>query len=51
MVLKVAPALTVSEEQLQEFVSALGDVVELVHSGGRFWSEPLGMIRRIITSV
>jgi ornithine--oxo-acid transaminase len=51
MVLKIAPALTVSEEQAEEFVNALGEVVELMHSGGSFWSEPLGMVRRIIRSV
>jgi ornithine--oxo-acid transaminase len=51
MVLKVAPALTVSEEHLQQFVDALGEVVELMHHGGSFWSEPLGMVRRIIGSV
>jgi ornithine--oxo-acid transaminase len=51
MVLKVAPPLTVTEEQAQAFVTALGEVVELIHSGGSFWSEPLGMVRRIIASV
>jgi ornithine--oxo-acid transaminase len=51
MVLKIAPALTVREKQAEEFVSALGEVVDLMHSGGSFWSEPLGMVRRIIRSV
>ena len=51
MVLKIAPALTVGEEQAEEFVDALGEVVELMHSGGSFWSEPLGMIRRIIRAI
>jgi ornithine--oxo-acid transaminase len=51
MVLKIAPALTVSTEQANEFVSALADVVELMHSVGSFWSEPLGMVRRIIGTI
>ncbi|MBV8453320.1 MAG: aspartate aminotransferase family protein [Deltaproteobacteria bacterium] len=51
MVLKIAPALTVSEEQAEGFVNALGEMVELMHSSVSFWSEPLGMVRRIIRSV
>jgi ornithine--oxo-acid transaminase len=51
MVLKIAPALTISEEQVVEFIDALGEVVNLMHSGGSFWSEPLGMVGRIIKSV
>jgi ornithine--oxo-acid transaminase len=51
MVLKVAPALTITEDRLQQFVSALGDIVELMHHAGSFWSEPLGMVRRIMGSV
>jgi ornithine--oxo-acid transaminase len=50
-VLKVAPALTVAEERLKKFVSALGELVESMHHGGRFRSEPLGMARRIIGSI
>jgi ornithine--oxo-acid transaminase len=50
-VLKVAPALTVTEEQAQKFVNALGEVVELMHSAGTFWSEPLGMAGRVISSI
>lgn len=51
MVLKVAPPLIVSEAQLDEFVAAIGKVVELMHGGGGFWSEALGMARRVITSI
>lgn len=51
MVLKIAPALTIDEDHLEQFVNALGDVVELMHGGGSFWSEPLGMVRRIIGSI
>jgi ornithine--oxo-acid transaminase len=51
MVLKVAPALTISEEHLDRFVGALGEVVELMHSHSSFWSEPLAMARRIAGSI
>ncbi len=51
MVLKVAPALTIKEEQLNRFVDALSDVVELMHSGGSFWYEPLGIVRRLLGSI
>jgi ornithine--oxo-acid transaminase len=51
MVLKVAPPLIVTDDQLEQFVAALGDIVELMHSGGRFWSEALGMARRVIGAI
>jgi hypothetical protein len=37
--------------QAAEFVDALGEMVDLMHTGGSFWSEPLGMVRRIIGSI
>jgi ornithine--oxo-acid transaminase len=43
MVLKVAPPLIVSEQQLEEFVVAICSVAELMHGGGGFWSEALGV--------
>jgi ornithine--oxo-acid transaminase len=46
MVLKVAPPLVVSDEQLDTFVGAVRDVVQLAHSPGAFWSEALGLARR-----
>jgi ornithine--oxo-acid transaminase len=50
-VLKVAPPLTVSDEHLDEFVEALVQVVEMMHTAGSFWTEPLGMGRRIIGTI
>jgi ornithine--oxo-acid transaminase len=47
MVLKVAPPLVVTEAQLHEFVEAVRDVVDLMHTSGAFWSEALGMVRRV----
>jgi len=46
MVLKVAPPLVVSDAQLDAFVLAVRDVVELAHSPGAFWSDALGLARR-----
>jgi ornithine--oxo-acid transaminase len=46
MVLKVAPPLMVSEAQVDQFVSAIQQVVELAHSSSSFWSEALGLARR-----
>ncbi|HXM20449.1 MAG TPA: aspartate aminotransferase family protein [Terriglobales bacterium] len=48
MVLKVAPPLVVTDDQIDEFVSALKAVVELAHSSSAFWSEALGLARRAI---
>jgi ornithine--oxo-acid transaminase len=51
MVLKISPPLIVTEEQLERFVEAMGEIVEKMHSGGRFWSEALGMARRVIGAI
>jgi ornithine--oxo-acid transaminase len=48
MVLKVAPPLVVTKEQLGEFVSSIREVVEIMHSSNTFWTEALGMARRAI---
>ena len=46
LVLKVAPPLVVSDAQLQEFVEAVREVVDLAHNSVGFWSEALGLARR-----
>ncbi len=46
--LKCAPPLVVSEEQVERFVGALAAVVELMHTSPLFWSEALGMARRVV---
>ncbi len=48
MVLKVAPPLVVSEAQLDRFVDAICEVVELMHSSNVFWSEALGLAKRVM---
>ncbi len=50
MVLKVAPPLVVTSEQIAEFVTAVRNVVELAHHPGAFWSEALGLARRAISA-
>ncbi len=48
MVLKAAPPLVVTEEQLDQFVSAIRDVVEFADSSPCFWTEALGLARRAV---
>jgi ornithine--oxo-acid transaminase len=48
MVLKAAPPLVVTEEQLDQFVAGVASVVDLAHTSGSFWSEALGLARRAI---
>jgi ornithine--oxo-acid transaminase len=48
MVLKVAPPLIVEDSHLDSFVQAVAEVVECMHSSGAFWSEALGLARRVI---
>jgi ornithine--oxo-acid transaminase len=46
MVLKVAPPLVVTEAQVDEFVQAVHDVVDMAHNTAAFWAEALGLARR-----
>ena len=48
MVLKVAPPLVVTEEQLDRFVDAITAVVDLMHTSASFWSEALSLARRAV---
>jgi ornithine--oxo-acid transaminase len=48
MVLKAAPPLIVTPEQLDEFVRAIRDIVELAEASPAFWTEALGMARRAV---
>ncbi len=49
MVLKVAPPLVVTEEQIDRFVDAIHAVVDLMHTSGSFWSEALGLAARAVS--
>jgi ornithine--oxo-acid transaminase len=46
MVLKAAPPLMVTVEQLDEFVEGIRDVVEMAQTSPAFWTEALGMVKR-----
>jgi ornithine--oxo-acid transaminase len=48
MVLKAAPPLTATSEQLDEFVRAIRDVIEMAQTSPAFWTEALGMVRRSV---
>jgi ornithine--oxo-acid transaminase len=48
MVLKVAPPLIVSRAELNEFVLAIREVVELMHSSPSFWTEAVGLAKRAV---
>jgi ornithine--oxo-acid transaminase len=47
-VLKVAPPLVVTEAEVDEFVVKMGEVVESIHSSTTFWTEALGLARRVV---
>ncbi len=48
MVLKVAPPLVVSEDEIDEFVAAIRSVVDVMHSSPSFWTEALGLAKRAV---
>jgi ornithine--oxo-acid transaminase len=48
MVLKVAPPLVVTQDEIDEFVTAIRDVVALMHSSPSFWTEALGLAKRAV---
>jgi len=48
-VLKAAPPLMVTSEQLDEFVEAIRDVVEMAQTSLTFWTEALAMVRRVVS--
>jgi len=48
MVLKAAPPLMVTSEQLDEYVDAIRDVVEMAQNSPAFWTEALAMMRRAV---
>jgi ornithine--oxo-acid transaminase len=48
MVLKAAPPLIVTEEHIDQFVNAVRDVVDLMHNSSSYWTEALGMARRVM---
>lgn len=51
MVLKAAPPLIVTETQIDTYVAAVRDIVDLMHRSPSFWTEALGLARRAIGSI
>ena len=48
MVLKAAPPLVAKEQHVDEFVRAVTNVADLMHTSAGFWTEALGMARRVM---
>lgn len=48
MVLKVAPPLMAGREHVDHFVHSIHGVVETMHSSSSFWTEALGLARRVV---
>ena len=51
MVLKATPPLVVTEAQIDRYVAAVRDTVDLMHTSAAFWTEALGLARRAIGSI
>jgi hypothetical protein len=51
MVLKISPPLTISDAQLEQFVSSLDQTVNLIHNSSSFWSEALKIGQRLFRSM
>ena len=48
LVLKASPALTVTDEQVVDYLDGIEATVDLMHRSTGFWSEALGMARRVL---
>ena len=51
MVLKISPPLGIDDAQLDHFAHAVEQTVDLMHTSPRFWSEALGLAKRVVTSL
>ena len=51
MVLKVSPPLMIEDAHLDRFVSAIGEIAELMHTFGGFWTEAIGLAQRTLASI
>jgi ornithine--oxo-acid transaminase len=50
MSLKISPPLIVTDAQMDHYVSAIAAVVGDMHGSPAFWSEPLGIARRVLAT-
>lgn len=51
LVLKVAPPLVIEEAQIERYLDAIEAVVRSIHTSNAFWSEALGIGRRVLASI
>jgi ornithine--oxo-acid transaminase len=51
MVLKISPPLVINDEQLDRFVLAIEQVVDVMHTSSSFWTEALGIAQRVVGSI
>jgi ornithine--oxo-acid transaminase len=47
-VLKVAPPLVVTKAQIDEFVTSMAEILEMIHTKASFWAEALQLARRAV---
>jgi ornithine--oxo-acid transaminase len=48
MVLKVAPPLVITEDQIDQYLDAIEATLETVHSSASFWSDALSLAQRAV---
>jgi ornithine--oxo-acid transaminase len=51
LTLKVAPPLVATDAQLDHFIASITEVVDQMHTSSSFWSEALGMARRVVNNI
>ncbi len=49
MVLKVAPPLIATPEQLDHFVKSIAETAEMIHTSARFWTDAIAMMGHAVT--
>ncbi len=48
MVLKVAPPLVITEDQIAQYLDAIEATLETIHSSASFWSDALSLAQRAV---
>ena len=50
MMLKVAPPLIATPEQLDYFLKSIAETAEMIHTSGRFWADAIEMMGHAVTT-
>ena len=50
MVMKVAPPLVVTTEQMDDFISSITQAVDMIHTSKSFWEDALSMVGRVLST-